>query len=558
MVILAMIGGLVVYPIVRSVFSIAGTEGGFDGLDSSLGPVLWNTVVVVGGGSILALVGGGALAWINERTDGGFKGLGSFMPVAPLLLPAITGVLGWVVLLDPRVGLLNSWIRSLAGWFGVTITEGPINVFTMPWLIIATGLHLVPVVYLITAAALRNLDPSIEEASRISGAGPLKTAFKVTFPAIGPALAGAWLLSVINGIGMFSVPVILGTSAKIEVISVRIWRYLTDFPSHPGAALVLAVLMLVVILALKLIQSRVVPAGRQATIGGKGTRAAPMRLGKLKILTRLFVLAYIAVTVVLPVLGLFLVSLQRFWSVKIPWEQLSFYNYQYILSNALTYTALKNSLILGAVGATLAMAVAAFLMLYAHSRKGAGGRRVGGRRRDGAGGGIRGWTDFVTALPATIPHSLIGVSFILAFSVAPFFLYGTIAMLLLAHFTMQVPYAASAASAATSVVGQELGEASRIFGANERRTMRKILFPLILPGLAAGWVLVFIHILGEVTASAMLSGAANPVVGSVLLDLWTQGNFPAMTAFSIIVWLIASVLVLVLLRLSNRRFARSM
>jgi iron(III) transport system permease protein len=563
-VILVILGALVVYPIARSVLSIAATtsSGGTDqleGIDSSLLPVLWNTLLVVGGGSMIALVGGATLAWINERTDGGFRGIGDFMPVAPLLLPAITGVLGWVVLLDPRVGLVNVVLRTVLGWFGLTLTEGPIDVFSMGGIIAATGLHLVPVVYLIVSAALKNLDPAFEEASRISGAGPVRTALRVTLPAIAPALAGGWLLGVINGIGMFSVPVILGTSAQIEVVSVRIWRFLTDFPSRPGAALVLAGVMLLVVLALRLVQGHLVPSGRQATIGGRGVRSSPMRLGRFRVVTRFVVVAYIAVTVVLPVLGLLLVSVQRFWSANVQWDRLTLANYEYVLDNPFTYKALMNSLYLAALGATIAMAVAAFLMLYANTRNGTSGRRSGGKRRRGRGreSGIKGIIDFVTALPATIPHALVGVSFILAFSVAPFSLYGTVFLLLLAHLTMQMPYAASAASSAASVVGKELGEASRIFGASEQRTMRKILLPLVLPGLAAGWALVFIHILGEVTASALLSGASNPVVGSVLLDLWTQGNFPAMTAFSIIIWLIASALVVLSLRLSDRGFAKA-
>jgi iron(III) transport system permease protein len=87
--------------------------------------------------------------------------------------------------------------------------------------------------------------------------------------------------------------------------------------------------------------------------------------------------------------------------------------------------------------------------------------------------------------------------------------------------------------------------------------MRRILLPLVLPGLAAGWVLVFVRSFGEVTASAILSGSSNPVVGSMLLDLWRQGNFPMMTAFALIVWLIGSLLVLVMLRLNNRSLGKT-
>ena len=556
---LSMIAFLVTYPLIRMVAAVVSDATGSAGLgiDGSIWKVLWNTLLVVGGGSAAALVFGSALALINERTDGGFRGLGNFLPVAPLMLPSITGVLGWVVLFDPRVGLVNVILRSLFGFAG-SAGEGPINIYSMPGLVFATAIHLVPTIYLVVAAALRNLDPSIEEASRTFGAGPLQTAVRVTLPAIRPALFEGWLLSLINGIGMFSVPVILGTGARIELVSVRIWSYLTSFPSNVPGALVLAGGMLLVVLALRAAQARLIPPGRQATIGGRGVRSSPTRLGALRYVTRTMIVGYILLSLVLPVLALMLVSLEPFWTASVRWDKLSFANYASVLTqNPATYRALFNSLFLAGIGATIATAVASYLMLYAHQRRahGRGRGRKRPSRRPAA--GFRAVVDFVTSLPTTLPHSLIGVSFILAFSQWPLDLYGTIWVLLLAYLTMEIPYAAAAARSATSMIGHELTEASRIFGATSGATMRKILFPLVLPGIAAGWVLVFIHILGEVTASAILSGNANPVVGSVLLDLWRQGSFPIMTAFALVIWLIASVLVVLMLRLNSQNLGKA-
>jgi iron(III) transport system permease protein len=554
---LAGIAFLIVYPVTRMIGTVLTDAAGPAGLgiDRSIWTVVWNTIIVVAGGSSVALVFGAVLALINERTDGGFRGLGSFMPVAPLMLPSITGVLGWVVLFDPRVGLVNVALRGLFGLGGAD-AEGPFNIYSMGGLLFAVSIHLVPTVYLVVSAALRNLDPAVEEASRICGAGPLATAWRVTFPAIRPALFEGWLLSLINGIGMFSVPVILGTGARIELISVRIWVYLTNYPNNQAGALALAGAMLLAVLGLRLAQWRFLPATRQAVIGGKGVRSAPTRLGLLRYLTRSLIIVYIVLSLVLPVLALALVSLESFWTAQVPWDRLSLINYQRVLSeNPQTFRALANSLLLASIGATAAIAAAGFLMLYAHQRPTA--TRGRWRQRGQAAPGWKGLVDFVTTLPATLPHSLIAVSFILAFSRAPFDIYGTIWILLLAYLTMEIPYAASAAKSATNVIGKELTEASRIFRASAGHTMLRILLPLAMPGLAAGWVLVFIHILGEVTASAILSGNSNPVVGSVLLDLWRQGNFPMMTAFALIIWLIASLLVVIMLRLNNRSLGRT-
>ena len=164
----------------------------------------------------------------------------------------------------------------------------------------------------------------------------------------------------------------------------------------------------------------------------------------------------------------------------------------------------------------------------------------------------RRFADGIMSLPATLPHTVIGVAFLLAFSVAPFRLYGTVAILLLAYVCIALPFAARAASSAASSIGHELGEASRVAGAGETKTLRRILFPLALPGLIAGWIIVFIHTVGEVTASALLAGTGNPAIGRILMELWTFGSFPQVAALALIMTAISAALVGVMLVVSRR------
>lgn len=548
---------LMVYPTFRLLQLVFGEGAHLQGagLGPGIGGVLWNTFVMVSISSVIALAFSTFLALISERTDGGLKGMGNFMPVAPLMLPSVTGVLGWVVLFDPRIGFVNIALRWAMG-DPVQGGMGPIDIYSMQGMIFALSVHLVPAIYLITSSALRSLDPSIEEAARISGAGPLRTWLTVTLPAIRPSIFEAWILSIINGIAIFAVPVILGTSAGIEVVSVRIYRYFTDFPANEKAALILACGMLVVVFTLRMIQWRFMPHGRQATIGGKGVRHAPTRLGKLGWLTKGIFLGYILISLVLPLLALMVVSLQPFWSLNFSLDYLSFNNYKTVLTvNPATTRALGNSIFLATTGATVIMVIAGFLMLYAnHFADGAArfGRRGLTQRL-----GYRRIVDFVTTLPATFPHTLVGVAFILAFAQWPFDIYGTIWILFLAYLLMEIPYATAAARSAAILVSRELSESSRVFRASEGTTMRKILLPLTLHGLAAGWVLVFIHMMGEVTASAILSGTSNGVVGAVLLDLWENGSFPLMTAFALVIWAIATCMMAVVLWLNNHNVKKT-
>ncbi|ODT83715.1 MAG: hypothetical protein ABS76_02020 [Pelagibacterium sp. SCN 64-44] len=542
---------LMIYPTIQLIALILrGDDLGGVGLGPGIEGVLWNTFVMVASSSVIALIFSTALALIAERTDGGLPGIGNFMPVAPLMLPSVTGVLGWVVLFDPRIGFVNVALRWMMGQ-PLIGGYGPIDIYTMQGMIFALSIHLVPAIYLITSSALRSLDPAIEEASRISGAGPLRTWITVTLPAIRPAIFEAWLLSIINGIAIFAVPVILGTAGKIEVVSVRIYRYFTDYPANEKAALTLALGMLVVVLALRAAQWKFLPSGRHATIGGRGVRHAPARLGVWRYVTRAVFIGYILISLVLPLIALMVVSLQPFWSLN--FSNLSFSNYFTVLTvNPATTRALANSLFLATTGATIIMIIAGYLMLYANHF---GTTAPRGRRFQLK--GYKGLVDFVTTMPATFPHTLVGVAFILAFSRWPLDLYGTIWILFFAYLLMEIPYASTAARSAALLVGKELSESSRVFRASEQTTMRRILLPLSMPGLAAGWVLVFIHMMGEVTASAILSGTSNGVVGAVLLDLWENGSFPLMTAFALVIWLIATCMMCFVLWLNNRGLERS-
>ena len=204
---------------------------GQGGLDRGVLVVLANTVVVVVGGSAIAVCIGSLLAWLNERTDGRLGVSGDFLPLAPLLVPTVAGVVAWLILLDPRIGYFNLAIRGFLRVLGITLKQGPFNILTRGGLIALTAVHLVPLAYLVVSATLRRLDPSLEEASRVSGASIWRTFTRVTFPAITPALASASLLCVIFGVGLFSVPLVVGTSAGIELLSVRIFFYIsTGFP----------------------------------------------------------------------------------------------------------------------------------------------------------------------------------------------------------------------------------------------------------------------------------------------------------------------------------------
>ena len=505
--------------------------------------VLGNTLIVVAGGVTIATVFGTALAYINERTDANMGLFGELLPLAPLLVPSIAGVIGWAVLLDPRAGLINGAIRQLLAATGSTIRTGPFNIYSAEGLVTMTGIYLVPYVYLIVAAALQRLDPSIEEASRVAGAGLLRTLARVTLPAIRPAITSALLIAAVTGIGMFSVPIVLGTAARIEVVSVYLFRLLDSYPPHTAYALALSVMLVIGVQLLLLLQRFTTSTGRHASGGGRGLRSGIRPLGRWKGPARSLLVLYVAVTSIMPVAGLLLVSLQSFWTPDIKWAQLSLANYSFVLlENGPTSRALVTSLGLGAVTASVTMLGAGAILLHLRFDRAALARMA----------------DAVMSLPAAVPHTVIGASFLVAFSAAPFRLYGTLTILFLAYLLMAMPFAARTAAAAASAIAKELVEASQVAGAREIRTLARVLLPIAWPGLLAGWIIVFIHTVAEVTASSLLAGARNPVIGRAITELWIFGNFPQVAALSLLVTVVTSTLVGLLLLVSRRNVASTL
>ena len=499
--------------------------------------VFRDTAVVVGLSSLAALVIGSAFAWLVERTDARSGLASEFLPLMPLLVPQISGVIGWAILLSPSAGLVNGWIRAVAGWAGITIESGPFNIFSYAGLVCVMALYLVPYVYLTMAAALQNLNPSLEEAARMSGAGPWRTLLRVTLPAVWPAMVNAGIIVAIFALSTFSVPVVIGTTANIDLLSVRIYRLLYNHPPRTDLAVVLAMVMMAVVQFALLLQLLVARAQRHAVVGGKGSAASRVRLGRWRWLARGAIGAYLLATAVLPVVALAIVSLQPFWSSTIQLAQLGWANYHFVLvENAVTAKALMNSIGLGIFGATVVMLGAAVLVLYGRT----------------ATVGMQMAIDGVTALPATLPHTVVAVSIVLAFTGGIFKLHGTLTILLLANVLLVVPQAVRSARSALAQVGSDMIEAAQMAGASPFTVFRRVVGPLMLPGLMAGWVMLFVQISGELTASALLSGTANPVVGLVLLDLWENGSFPQLSAIALIMTVLDSVVVLAVMKAFRR------
>lgn len=536
---------LILYPLAAMVYRVFVAGGAGVGasiraiLASGIGRVLFDTAWVIGSAVLIATLLGSVLAWLVERTDIGLQRLARVLPLVPLFVPPIASAIGWVLLGSSRTGFINRWLQDGLALAGIRLARPLLDIHSGPGLVGVFVIYLIPNVFLTVSSHLRTLDPALEEAARICGAGPFATLRHVTLPAVRPAAVAGLLLALIMGLSLFSLPAIIGGPARIELLSVRIVTLMTAaYPPRTEWAILLALVVAAVIGAASLLQARVLRGGHFATIGGRGVGVARVRLGAWRYPARLVFLAYMAASTVLPFLALAIVSLQPFWVPVVRLSSLSLEHYRSIFIEAdYSLTAITRSIGLGVVGASIGIALAALIAAFL---------------RGAQGGPLARLVDLVTKLPGAVSHLVVGIAVLVAFSGPPFDLYGTPALLLIAYVILYMPQATLSATTALYQVDRQLIEAALMAGASAGTAFRRVALPLMRPSLVAGWTLLFVLMSGDITASLMLANNSNPVVGFVILDLWSGGSFPQLAALGTVMTLLGSLVVLLTMRLSRR------
>lgn len=495
--------------------------------------LLGTTLLVVIASTIVALGLGSAMAYLSERTNASTGLLSQTLPLIPFFVPPIAGAIGWILLLSPRAGYLNVGLRAIFGFTSHsdsgTIPSGPFNIYSIYGLIFVYAVYMIPFAYLIVSAGLRNADSSLEEQSRLCGAGFGRTMRRIVLPLLKPSLGAATLLLVWYGLSQFAIPSTIGTGANIEVLTVRIVRLAKfTFPARLDMSVALSSFILIVLVLLWLGQRRLAASGQDTASYGKGRGAGRWDLGAWRWPARATLAIYIVVAGVLPAIAMVLVVLSGYWSPVPDWGNLSLGNVTRMLQDHVSRKAILNSLGLAIACASIAVVAAALLTVVTR-----------GPRQ----GFLAIVADSAVKLPAAISGLVLGIGFILAFGGWPFFLHGTLVILLLAHVAHLMPQASLAADTASSQVGREMVEASQLAGAGVGRTFTRIQVPIMLPGLIAGWAVVFVFVLGDVTISALLGGPTNMVVGLRLLEIFENSTWGSLSALALVVTAISTVVV---------------
>ncbi|HEX6842217.1 MAG TPA: ABC transporter permease subunit, partial [Stellaceae bacterium] len=313
----ALLAFLVLYPIAMLLYgALSGTNPVVDGFhlstlsldnftavlgNENVHAALINTLVACTGGTAIAVAIGLAFAWIVVRSNTPWNGLIAIAGLLPLFVPPLVAGIAWTILGSPRTGLINTMLAGMGiGW--------RVNFYSMPGLIAVFGMYYAPYVYMFTAAALRNMDPALEEAAEVAGASALRTLLTVTFPLIMPAIVSGMLLSFIIMLGIYGIPAVLGAPANIAVLTTYIFNLTAWSPPLYSTAAAVAILLMIVTGLLVVLQQTVLAGRSFTTVAGKAFRPRRLDLGPWRYLTLGLALLYLLIVVVLPSAALLLAA----------------------------------------------------------------------------------------------------------------------------------------------------------------------------------------------------------------------------------------------------------
>jgi iron(III) transport system permease protein len=494
---------------------------------------LLNSLTLGAWTSLFSIVIGLPLAWAVSRTNVPGKRLIQITATLAYLSPPFLTAIAFVNLFSPNAGLLNVFVRDVLGAPWLTF-----NIFSMKGLVLVTVLHTFPFVFLLAATALQSVDASFEEAAQILGSRTWRTALSITAPLVAPAILSGTLLAFVNSIALFGSQAIIGLPGRIVTLPTRIYA-LFNYPPEYALASALSLLFVLITVAALFLQRSYLARRSFVTLAGKGSRPQLIDLGAVRWVLFGFAVLVFVVAIIAPYASLIAVSLSKSWGLEF-WKGLTLRNYSFILFEYdVTQRAIINSLILATLAATLAV-VLGTIIGWIDLRTKIPGRRL---------------LDYAALIPLGLPGIVMAVALLQFWLHMPLALYGTLTILLLAYVGRYFPLGVRAANTSLRQIDPSLEESARILGASWGTTMREVTLPLIRPGLFAGWLLVFVPAIQELSASILLFSSSSITLAVAVYNLYETGYTEPVAALAIINVLIIAVAIWLANRLSGGKAA---
>jgi iron(III) transport system permease protein len=494
--------------------------------------LLANSMIFSVGSAGVALAYGTLLAWLAERSNAPFRKLAYISAYVSFAIPGIIKVVGWIMLLGPKAGILNAAVAAITG-------SPLLNIFSLPGMILVESFLWIPVVFLLMSTPFRSMDPSLEEAATASGSTGWQVFRKVTFPLALPSVLAVLILTFIRSLEAFEIPALIGIPAGIEVLTTKIYLQIRGglIPKYGEASAYSIILIGLVALGLFPYYRITSKTYKFTTISGKAYRPHRVDLGRWRWVGGCLML-------ILPLLQFFPIAAIT-WSSLLPFAQapsrralsmISLNNYRTAFADSSIVGSVFNSLTVSVTSATVAIIItffAAWLIVRASMK-------------------ARWLLDQMAMLPLVFPGIVMGIAILKMYLVVPLPVYGTIWILVLAFIARYLPYGVRFSHSALLSLHRELEEGAMASGASWFQMVRHVVVPLIMPALLAGWIYIFLITFRELSIALLLYSPGSQVVAVKIWELWDNGHVGELAAFSLVIAVGTVIVGSIFLRVAQR------
>ena len=508
------------------------TAYGFDNYATLLqySQILLNTVLVSLAATAMALGFGFVIAWILSRTNVPGRRTFEQLMAIPYYVTPLLGAFAWSLLGAPESGFVNQVWRALGGEDHLIDMATPLGI---AWVM---ALFEGSVAFVMIGAVMKSMDPALEEASQMTGAGRLRTMLKVTLPLVAPGVLGAAIFVFAEMLGSFSAALVLGMPNRFYVVTTAIYQFVSQYPPRLPLAAAMGVSLFAVMFVMLYLYRRVITGRSYVTITGKAFRPRVMEVGGLRWVLLGTCAFYVVLSVALPFVTLAYASLQRI-AVAFPaagnW---TLDNYRTALTLNAVRSALANSLVLGVATATIGVVVMGLLSWIIYRSRVRGSFVI----------------EYIVMFPQAVPRLVFAFGMMWAWLMSPIPIYGTLWVLLIAYLTVFLPLGVRAISGVMLQIDKSLEECAQMCGAAWFYRIRTVTMPLLRPGLMAAWLLLFIASVRELGASILLMGPNSKVITPAIVESWFATSAELTAAMALIQTLVVALAMAVFLSVTRR------
>ena len=455
---------------------------------------LINTLVISGLTTLFGVILAFPLAFLVGRTDMYGKKFFRTLFVTTYMVPPYVGAMAWLRLLNPNAGVLNKFLMQI-----FNLPKAPFNIYTVGGIVWVLTCFYYPYAFITISRAMEKMDPSLEEASKISGASPLKTLMTITIPMMTPSIIAAGLLVFVASASAFGIPSIIGAPGQIYTVTTRIIDFV-HIGSDEGLndAMVLAVFLMVIANIVLYITTFVIGKRQYITMSGKSTRPNIVELGKWRMPITVIISIFSFFVVILPFVTVALTSFTVNMGKPISLSNMSMSAWNKVFSRASILSSTKNSIIAGLAAAFFGIMISC-IMAYLLQRTNVKGKRI---------------PDFLITLGSGTPSVTIALALIISMSGKfKINIYNTLTIMIIAYMIKYMLMGMRTVVSAMSQVHPSLEEAAQISGANWLRMLKDVTLPLIGASIVAGFFLIFMPSFYELTMSTLLYSSNTKTIG---------------------------------------------